>query len=200
MKDIKNKHIVVAGAARSGIAAASVFVTDAGPIAAHFKEALQEASIPFEEKGHSNKAEEGDFLIISPGIPSDSSIAKAYITEGKHVYSELEAASWFNENRMIAVTGSNGKTTVVNWLNDIWDASSQPHALAGNIGTAFSDVVSATDKSSDILLEVSSFQLDHIDSFRPSVSMILTSLQIISTATTTILRSTQKLNSELLKI
>ena len=181
MKDIKNKHIVVAGAARSGIAAArllvkhaaSVFVTDAGPIAAHFKEALQEASIPFEEKGHSNKAEEGDFLVISPGIPSDSSIAKAYITEGKHVYSELEAASWFNENRMIAVTGSNGKTTVVNWLNDIWDASSQPHALAGNIGTAFSDVVSATDKSSDILLEVSSFQLDHIDSFRPSVSMIL---------------------------
>ena len=181
MKNIKDKHIVVAGAARSGVAAAlmlaghgaSVFVTDAGPIAAHFKETLKEADILFEEKGHSPKAEEGEFLVISPGIPSDSDIAKAYIRDDKSIYSELEAASWFNENRMIAVTGSNGKTTVVNWLNDIWEAAERPHKLAGNIGTAFSDVVSATGAGSDILLEVSSFQLDHINTFRPSVSMIL---------------------------
>ena len=181
MKDITNKHIVVAGAARSGIAAArllkqrgaSVFVTDAGPIAAHFKESLAEAGILFEEKGHSVKAEKGDFLVISPGIPSDSDIAKAYINNGKSIYYEIEMATWFNENQMIAVTGSNGKTTVVNWLNDIWDAAGRPHELAGNIGTAFSDVVSAADAKADILLEVSSFQLDHIDTFRPKVSMIL---------------------------
>ena len=181
MKNISDKHIVVAGAARSGVAAAllltgqgaSVFVTDAGPIASHFKETLEDAVIPFEENGHTAKAEEGEFLVISPGIPSDSDIAKAYIKDDKSIYSELEAASWFNENRMIAVTGSNGKTTVVNWLNDIWDAAGHPHELAGNIGTAFSDVASATDAGSDILLEVSSFQLDHINTFRPAVSMIL---------------------------
>jgi len=181
MKDVTGKHIVVAGAARSGVAAAlllsqrgaGVFVTDAGPIADQIKEKLTEAGIPFEEKGHSKKAEDGDFLVISPGIPSDSDIAKAYITKDNSIYSELEAASWFNDNRMIAVTGSNGKTTVVNWLNDIWDMAKRPHKLAGNIGTAFSDVVTTADKASDMLLEVSSFQLDHIDTFRPAVSMIL---------------------------
>lgn len=181
MKDVSEKHIVVAGAARSGIAAAhllsekgaDVFVTDAGPIAEHIKERLQESNIPFEEKGHSDKAEQGDFLVISPGIPSDSDIAKGYINQNKNIYSELEAASWFNINPMIAVTGSNGKTTVVNWLNDIWEAAGKTHALAGNIGTAFSDVVSKSGTDTDILLEVSSFQLDHIDTFRPGVSMIL---------------------------
>ena len=145
MKNITNKHIVVAGAARSGVAAArlliqrgaSVFVTDAGPIANHFKEMLDDSGISFEENGHSQKAEKGDFLVISPGIPSDTAIAKAYISKGKAIYSELEAASWFNENRMIAVTGSNGKTTVVNWLNDIWDASGQPHELAGKYRYGF---------------------------------------------------------------
>ena len=76
MKNISDKHIVVAGAARSGVAAAllltgqgaSVFVTDAGPIASHFKETLEDAVIPFEENGHTAKAEEGEFLVISPGI------------------------------------------------------------------------------------------------------------------------------------
>lgn len=181
MKDVTGKHIVVAGAARSGVAAAllleqrgaGVFVTDSGPIAGHIKERLNEAGIPYEEKGHTKKAENGEFLVISPGIPSDSGIAKAYIAKDKSIYSELEAASWFNDNRMIAVTGSNGKTTVVNWLNDIWDAAGAPHNLAGNIGTAFSDVVTTAGANSDILLEVSSFQLDRIDTFRPAVSMIL---------------------------
>ena len=181
MKDITGKHIVVAGAARSGVAAAlllaqrgaGVFVTDAGPIADHIKERLNEANIPFEEKGHTEKAEKGDFLVISPGIPSDSAIARAYIKKDKSIYSELEAASWFSGNRMIAVTGSNGKTTVVNWLDDIWNVAGAPHKLAGNIGTAFSEVVTTADGESDILLEVSSFQLDHIDTFRPAVSMIL---------------------------
>ena len=111
--------------------------------------------------------------MISPGIPSDSDIANAYTENDRKIYSELEAASWFNENRTIAVTGSNGKTTVVNWLNDIWDVAGAPHKLAGNIGTAFSEVVTTADGESDILLEVSSFQLDHIDTFRPAVSMIL---------------------------
>jgi UDP-N-acetylmuramoylalanine--D-glutamate ligase len=181
MKDVTGKNIVVAGAARSGVSAAillsghgaTVFVTDAGPVAEHIKERLNEFNISFEEKGHTGKAEEGDFLVISPGIPSDSDIAISYSRSGRKIYSELEAASWFNENRMIAVTGSNGKTTVATWLNDIWEcAGLNPH-LAGNIGTAFSDVVTTAESGSDILLEVSSFQLDHIDTFRPAVSLIL---------------------------
>lgn len=181
MKHVTGKHIVVAGAARSGVAAAvllmqndaDVFVTDAGPIADHIKKRLNEGNIPFEENGHTDRAMKGDFLVISPGIPSDSSFANAYKENGRQIYSELETASWFNTNRMIAVTGSNGKTTVVNWLNDIWENAGYPHHVAGNIGTAFCDVVATAASESDILLEVSSFQLDHIDTFRPKVSMIL---------------------------
>lgn len=181
MKHVTGKHIVVAGAARSGVAAAvllaqnsaDVFVTDAGPIAEHFKKRLSEDNIPFEENGHTDRAYKGEFLVISPGIPSDSSIANAYKENGRQIYSELEMASWFNNNRMIAVTGSNGKTTVVNWLDDMWETAGYPHHVAGNIGTAFSDIVATTASGSDILLEVSSFQLDHIDTFRPKVSMIL---------------------------
>ena len=181
MRDISTKHIVVAGAARSGVAAAgmlsrkgaSVFVTDAGPIAEFFRDRLKGQNIPYEENGHTEKARQGDFLVISPGIPSDSDIALAYIESGKKIYSELEVASWFNSNPMVAVTGSNGKTTVVNWLQDIWECAEKPHQVAGNIGTAFSDIVSDSEPGSDTLLEVSSFQLDHIDTFRPSVSMIL---------------------------
>lgn len=181
MKHVTGKHIVVAGAARSGVAAAvllkqndaKVFVTDAGPIADHIKKRLNEGNIPFEENGHTDRATKGDFLVISPGVPSDCSIANAYKENGRQIYSELETASWFNTSRMIAVTGSNGKTTVVNWLNDIWENAGYPHHIAGNIGTAFCDVVAIATSDSDILLEVSSFQLDHIDTFRPKVSMIL---------------------------
>lgn len=181
MKEVIGKHIVVAGAARSGAGAAfllksqgaDLFVTDAGPIADHIKDRLRRSNIPFEENGHSKDAEKGDFLVISPGIPSDSDIALVYSNSGREIYSELESASWFNENRMVAVTGSNGKTTVVNWLNDIWECAGLSNHLAGNIGTAFSNVVLSAEPGADILLEVSSFQLDHIDTFRPSVSMIL---------------------------
>lgn len=181
MTNVNGKHIVVAGAARSGVAAAvlltqngaDVFVTDGGPIAEHIKLRLNENRIPFEENGHTERATQGDFLVISPGIPSDSAIAKAYIENSRQIYSELETASWFNNNRMIAVTGSNGKTTVVNWLDKIWKTAGYPHYVAGNIGTAFCDVVATAKPQSDILLEVSSFQLDHIDTFRPNISMIL---------------------------
>lgn len=181
MKNLNQKHIVVAGAARSGVAVAillkekggDIFVTDAGPIAAHFKERLQENDIPFEEKGHTGQAETGDFLVMSPGIPSEAPIATTYSESGRHIYSELEVASWFTGNRMVAVTGTNGKTTVANWMAHIWKTAGNSHELAGNIGTAFSDVVLGTPEDADILLEVSSFQLDHIHTFAPTVSMIL---------------------------
>jgi len=181
MKDLKNKHIVVAGAARSGVAAAvllknrggRLFVSDAGRIQPEMEDRLLTEKIPFEQHGHTELAEKGDFLVISPGIPTESAIAQTYLESGRAVYSELEAASWFNPGKTVAVTGSNGKTTVVNWLGHIWQTAGKPARVAGNIGTAFSDIVSAAPDGSDVLLEVSSFQLDHIDTFHPEVSMIL---------------------------
>lgn len=181
MMDVKNRHIVIAGGARSGVAAAlllkkqgaSVFVSDAGTISDEMKQRLSEAQILYEQNGHTEIANQGEFLVISPGIPSISPIAQAYQSSDKKIYSEVEVASWFSKNRIIAVTGSNGKTTVVNWLAHMWKTAGRAHQTAGNIGIAFSELAGNTSPHDDLLLEISSFQLDHISTFRPDVSMIL---------------------------
>lgn len=179
--DIVGRHITVAGAARSGIAAALLlkrqgglpFVTDSRPISVSDKEKLRQQNIEFEENGHSKNAETGDFLIVSPGVPTEAAIVQHYLTSGRPVYSEIEVASWFCNSPIVAVTGSNGKTTVVHWLRHMWNSAERKSILAGNVGTAFSSVTEETAPDIDTLLEVSSFQLDHIDTFRPDVSILL---------------------------
>jgi len=181
MINLHNKHIVVAGAARSGIAVAllikkqggSVFVTDFGSIKPDLRKRLKDHSIAFEENKHSEKAEGGEFLVLSPGVPTSSAIAQTYLKEGKPVYSEIEVASWFTKSPIVAITGSNGKTTVVNWMADTWKKADRNFVLAGNVGTAFSEVVHQTELDREALLEISSFQLDHIHTFRPHISAIL---------------------------
>ena len=181
MTDVKNRHIVVAGAARSGLAAALLlkekgaypFVTDNGAIPEPAKQTFKENDIPFEEKQHSEKAFGGDFLVVSPGVPTNTPVVQHYLQHEKSVFSEVECASWFCRSPIFAVTGSNGKTTVANWMAHTWKAAGRKHILSGNIGTAFSEKISSTHADTDALLEVSSFQLDHIDSFQPQVSIIL---------------------------
>lgn len=181
MREVANKHIVVVGAARSGLAVASllkrkeahVFVTDHNGIADSIKEKLTERGIPYEENGHTEQARNGDFLALSPGVPTKAPLVQEYLSNNKKVYSEIEIASWFNESPIVAVTGSNGKTTVTNWLDHTWKKAERNHITAGNIGYAFSDKVGKSNKDCDALLEVSSFQLDHIDTFSPHVSLLL---------------------------
>jgi len=181
MRKVKDKHIVVVGAARSGLAVASllkrkgarVFVTDHSAISDPVKAKLQELDIRFEENGHTDEARGADFLALSPGVPTEAPLVQQYIQAGKAVYSEIEIASWFNKSTLVAVTGSNGKTTVTNWLDHTWKKAGRDHVTGGNIGHAFSDLVDQTSENSEALLEVSSFQLDHIDSFHPQVSMLL---------------------------
>ncbi|HKJ45833.1 MAG TPA: UDP-N-acetylmuramoyl-L-alanine--D-glutamate ligase [Balneolales bacterium] len=181
MIDVKDKHITVAGAARSGVAAAvflkkkgaDVFVTDNGIITAPARQRLNNHGIPFEEKGHSSKAWKANFLVVSPGVPTKSSIVQYYLQQKKKVYSELEMASWFNRGNIIAVTGTNGKTTTTSWLDHLWTTAGRKHITAGNIGLAFSDIVDDTDDKTDVILEVSSFQLDFIKSFKPHISLLL---------------------------
>jgi len=181
MIDIENKHIAVIGAARSGLAAAlllkgqgaNVYVSDTSEIRPEVKSRLKIEQIAFEEKEHSDRAKNVDFAVISPGVPDESPIMKYYAESKVPVYSEIEAASWFNKSPIVAVTGSNGKTTVTSWLEYTWELANRPCILAGNIGRAFSDVVEQTQPGTTVILEVSSFQLDHIKGFRPDVSVIL---------------------------
>ncbi|HKK44357.1 MAG TPA: UDP-N-acetylmuramoyl-L-alanine--D-glutamate ligase [Balneolaceae bacterium] len=181
MREVKNKHITVIGAARSGVAVASllkrkgadVFVTDNSTISDAVKERLAELKIPFEENGHTQKARNADFVVLSPGVPTQAPLVQEYLDLDKEVYSEIEVASWFNKSPIVAVTGSNGKTTVTNWLDHTWQTALRDHITAGNIGYAFSEAVDRSSETKDALLEVSSFQLDHVDTFRPYISLLL---------------------------
>jgi UDP-N-acetylmuramoylalanine--D-glutamate ligase len=182
MIEVKGKHITVLGAARSGVGAAlmlkdrgaQVFVSDSSEIAVTSKERLQAAGIDFEEKGHSDRARKADYVAISPGVPSDCPIVIEFISRNIPVLSELEWASQYLDGKITAITGSNGKTTTTSWVDDIWKKAGRTHVTAGNIGTALSEhIYTGIPSWTDVILEVSSFQLDHIQSFRPKVSMLL---------------------------
>jgi UDP-N-acetylmuramoylalanine--D-glutamate ligase len=183
-------RVVVIGAARSGIGAAellhsagaAVFVSDNGPISDAGKQRLQTRGIAFEEGGHSAAASDGAFAVVSPGVPTHAPLVQGYLSEHKEVVSEIELASWFTESPIVAVTGSNGKTTVSSWIAHLFETAQLPYRLAGNIGMAFSeqvgrehgqDAVGSTRKKHYWVLEVSSFQLDHVHCFSPKVSVIL---------------------------
>ncbi len=90
-----------------------------------------------------------------------------------NVVSEVEAASWFCRSPIVAITGSNGKTTTTTLIGRILGDSKKKHAVAGNIGTAFSSVVLELAPADTAVLEMSSFQLDHCETFRPRISAIL---------------------------
>jgi UDP-N-acetylmuramoylalanine--D-glutamate ligase len=178
---VRDKHIVVIGAARSGLAAArllhrngaKVLLTDSGAIPDEVQRALLGEGIAFEHEGHSEAAYQADFAVVSPGVPDQAPIVASYLNSGKGVYSEMELASSFCTSPIAAVTGSNGKTTVVTWLDYVWKTAGESHQVAGNIGTAFSDVAETCDANSWTILEVSSFQLDHISAFHPRISCVL---------------------------
>jgi UDP-N-acetylmuramoylalanine--D-glutamate ligase len=181
MTKVKGKYIAIIGAARSGLAAARmlkkhgahVYVSDASGIHDEVKSELELQEIAYEENRHSDRAENVEMAVISPGVPDKTPIVQFYQNTGIPVYSEIEAASWFNKSPIIAVTGSNGKTTVTSWIAHMWETAGRPFLLAGNIGRAFSDITDDTQPGTMVILEISSFQLDHIHSFRPDVSVIL---------------------------
>lgn len=109
--------------------------------------------------------------MLSPGVPTLAPIVQHHLNSQTPVYSEIEVASWFTDQKIVATTGSNGKTTVTSWLAHMWETAKVDYSLAGNIGYPFSKkVLSATGTH---ILEVSSFQLDHIDTFTPHISVLL---------------------------
>ncbi|MCH8567869.1 MAG: UDP-N-acetylmuramoyl-L-alanine--D-glutamate ligase [Balneolales bacterium] len=181
MKKVKDLNIVVVGGARSGAAVAvllenagaKVFVTDSNAIGGFQKEVLATNDIAFEENGHSLRARQAEMVVVSPGVPDEAPIIQYFLNNDIPVNSEIEIASWFCKSPIVAITGSNGKTTTTSWLQHIWKTADKPALVAGNIGRAVSEVVLDTSPEKDLILEVSSFQLDHISRFRPKTATIL---------------------------
>ncbi|MDX1548275.1 MAG: UDP-N-acetylmuramoyl-L-alanine--D-glutamate ligase [Rhodothermales bacterium] len=179
--EIRGKRVTVVGGARSGLAVArlltaegaTVFLTEKGEATGGIREALAEAGAEAEFGGHTRRALDADFFAISPGVPSTVNIVQQAQQLGLRVYSEIEVASWFCEAPIVAITGSNGKTTTTSLTGHIFRQSGRPTVVAGNIGYPFADYVSGLTPEHVVVLEVSSFQLDHVDAFRPRVSVLL---------------------------
>ena len=114
-----------------------------------------------------------DFMVISPGVPSNAPVVQKAMELGIKVWSEIEVASWFCKAPIIAVTGTNGKTTTTSLIGHIFKTAGFKTIVAGNIGAPFSDFVLDADEGSIVVLEVSSFQLDHIENFKPKVAVLL---------------------------
>lgn len=180
---VRGQRISVVGAARSGLGVASllkangadVFVSDyqaPEKLAASINQ-LQAWGISYETGGHSARVFECALMVISPGVPSSAGIVRDALKRGLRVVSELEVAAWFCPARVIAVTGSNGKTTTTTLIGRMLGDARLGHVVAGNIGTAFSSVVSGLQADDLVVLEVSSFQLDYSQTFRPWISVIL---------------------------
>ena len=180
---VAGKKISVIGAERSGVAVArlltkngaSVFVSDAGKSETtqkHIAE-LNADGIPGEFGAHSDRVYGCDLMVISPGVPTDAPVVRTAQQKGITVVAEIEAASWFCTSRIIAITGSNGKTTTTTLLGRMLSDAKVDHVVGGNIGIAFSAIVQEAEPETVVVLEVSSFQLDFIDTFRPDVAVIL---------------------------
>lgn len=180
---VKGKKITVLGAARSGIAVAAllqeqgavVFVSDSASPEKLTSQilSLKALGIEYETNGHTERVLDADLLVLSPGVPSNLAMVKEAHRRDVRVVSELEAASWFCPAPIVAVTGTNGKTTTTTLLGRMLHDGKVQHAVAGNIGTAFSSVVRELTTTSVAVLEVSSFQLDDIEMFHPKVSVLL---------------------------
>ena len=175
-------RITIIGAGESGIGAAllakksgnEVFVSDFDLIADVFKKELKKNKILFEEKGHSiDRFINADTVIRSPGVPRDAPVLMKTRESGVPVISEIEFGFRHYNGKIIGVTGSNGKTTTTGLLHHLICHAGIPAAVGGNYGTSFCRLMAEDRQESIIVLELSSFQLEDIEDFRPDVAILL---------------------------
>lgn len=173
--------IGVLGAGESGVGAAllakkqgyEVFVSDGREIKSAFRSELEQYGIPFEEKGHQfERLDQADWIVKSPGIPETVDIVRMLRQKQLPVISEIEFGFMHCHGRIIGVTGSNGKTTTTRLCYSLLSQGIDNVKMAGNVGTAFCRSLAEGDASWWIL-ELSSFQLEGIRSFRADIGILL---------------------------
>jgi len=185
--EIKDRKVTILGSQRSAMGAARLLShfgakvllseLDADQFTAEKRQILADIKAEFEFGYHSADVLDCDFVVTSPGIPENVDIIRKIRSKGLPIYSEIEVTAWFIEAPVIAVTGSNGKTTTVNIIHHLLQTAGYNSYLGGNVGVAASEVLLKSfeeDSGNPIfVLEVSSFQLDNIDGFKPNVAVIL---------------------------
>lgn len=173
--------IGVIGAGESGIGAAvlakklkfDVFVSDFGKIEDKYKEELEAWKVDFEEGQHTfEKLEKATLIIKSPGISSKVDIIQRLVEAGKEVIGDLEFGSRYTSKPIIAITGTNGKTTTTNLVHHLLRSAGIKSAAVGNVGNSFCRSI-VEDEADIWVCECSSFQLEDISTFQPSSAAII---------------------------
>lgn len=175
----KNKPVAVLGAGRSGLAAArllanlgaKVLVSDGGTLKAQPR---VPRGVELETGGHSQRILDAELIVRSPGIPDHLAVLKQARQRKIPIWGELELASrLMRPQRMVAITGTNGKTTTTTLVGEFFKAFDKGTEVAGNIGTPLSDIAYKGETPSTLILELSSYQLENVETFHPTISAIL---------------------------
>jgi UDP-N-acetylmuramoylalanine--D-glutamate ligase len=184
MMELKGKKVLVVGLGKSGLAAAlflrhrgaQVTVSDVRSAEALAKDipALLEEGIMVEAGGHGLLTfRRQDLIVVSPGVPLDTPELAQVRSFGLPVIGELELAARFLKGRMLAITGSNGKTTTTALVGEILKKAGLPTLVGGNIGVPVVGLIEASTDQTWSVLEVSSFQLESTEQFHPAIAVIL---------------------------
>src|SRR5690348_6496737 len=179
--DLANKRVLVVGLGKSGVASAlflqalgaKVTVSDSKPSDQLQEEIplLLDQGIAVETGGHGERTFRGqDLIIVSPGVPVDARPLAQARALGATVIGEIELASHFFPGTVVAITGSNGKTTTTTLAGEIVTAGGIRALVGGNIGTPAVSLVPEVSLETVVVLEVSSFQLETIQTFRPKIA------------------------------
>ena len=182
--DLDGKRVLVVGLARTGLVTAlfsagygaKVTATDERPIpeVAEAAEKLRLAGVKLELGGFVPETVlEQDLIVVSPGVPAKIAPLEAARAQGIPVWSEIELAWRFLRGKLLAITGSNGKTTTTSLVAHILKTSNIPTLVGGNIGTPLLALVESSIDTTVTVAEISSFQLETIDSFRPEIGVLL---------------------------
>ena len=182
--DLKEKRVLVVGLGKSGVASAlflkahgaqvTVSDTKSGDDLRNEIPTLLDHGITVETGGHGERTFRGqDLIVVSPGVPVDAPPLVQARSLGEMVIGEIELAAQFLPGPIVAITGSNGKTTTTTLTGEIFTAAGVPTLVGGNIGTPAISLAERAKPESVIVLEVSSFQLETIQSFHPKVAVVL---------------------------
>ncbi|MDE1160962.1 MAG: UDP-N-acetylmuramoyl-L-alanine--D-glutamate ligase [Acidobacteriaceae bacterium] len=181
--DVKGKRILVAGIGKSGLAAAHflkqrgarVTISDSRPATLIAElPGLLDSAVDVEVGGHGLLTfRRQDLIVVSPGVPLSVPEIKQVRALGMRVIGELELGYQFLAGEVIAITGSNGKTTTTTLVGEILQASGKPTQVGGNIGTPVTEMVEGSTAETWSVLEVSSFQLETIETFKPRIAAVL---------------------------
>ena len=182
--ELKDKRVLVVGLARTGVATALFCAARSAKVTASDSRTeaeigdvvarLRAAGVMLELGGHQEQTFlQQDLIIPSPGVPADAPLLLAARGKGVSIWSEIELAYRFIQGKLIGITGSNGKTTTTSLVEHILKTAEIPTLLGGNIGTPLISCVDKMSETTVTVVELSSFQLELIDEFRPSVSVWL---------------------------